>query len=67
MKVILRNTANDLYVLDQDLWTNDQNKARDFGRADRALEAARQSGLKDLEVMISLNGIHFDISREIHF
>ena len=65
MKVILRNTLNNLYVLDDCSWTNDPAKARDFQRADRALEAARCSGVKDLELMISLNGIHFDISRPL--
>ena len=65
MKVILRNMVNDLYVLDQSSWTNDPLKAHDYERADRALEAARSSGLKDLELMISLNGIHFDISRPL--
>lgn len=65
MKVILRDTTNNLYVLDHCSWTNDPTKARDFERADRALEAARNSGLKGLELMISLNGIHFDISRPL--
>ncbi len=65
MKVILRNTVNNLYVLDHNHWTRDQAQAHDFQRADRALEAARTSGLTDLEVMISLNGIHFDISRPL--
>jgi hypothetical protein len=62
MKVILRNTINDLYVLDENRWTHDPGKARDFQRADAALQAARESGLlNDLELMVSLNGIHFDI------
>ena len=61
MKVILRNTSNNLYVVDRNLWTKDLAKAHDFGRADHALEAARQSGLDNLELMVSLNGIHFDI------
>jgi hypothetical protein len=65
MKVILRNMSNNLYVLDHSSWTKDQTKAYDFERADRALEAARSSGLKDLELMISLNGVHFDISRPL--
>ena len=64
MKVILRNTANNLYVLDAASWTSDPLQAYDYQRADRALEAARSSGMKDLELMISLNGVHFDISRQ---
>ena len=65
MKVILRHMVKNLYVLDDCSWTNDPAQARDFQRADRALEAARNSGVKELELMISLNGIHFDISRPL--
>ena len=65
MKVILRNNLNNLYVLDGQQWTNDPHKAHDFGRADYALEAARLSGIKEMELLISLNGVHFDISRPV--
>jgi hypothetical protein len=65
MKVILRNTVNNLYVVDHAHWTHEQAKAHDFERADRALEAARSFGLQNLELMISLNGIHFDISKPL--
>ena len=67
MKVILRNTANNLYVQDQNLWTNDPWKALDFERADRALEAARRSGLKELELMVSLNGVNFEVRKPVQY
>ncbi len=57
MKVILRNAATDLYFIGTNMWTNDPDKALDFGRADRALRVARSAGLKDLELIMSFCGV----------
>ena len=60
MKVILRNTATDLYVLGPKMWTNDPNRAMDFGYAGRAMKLAEEAGFKemlnDMEVILSING-----------
>ena len=60
MKVILRNTATDLYVLGPRMWTNDISRAMDFGYTGRAMKLAEETGLKeivqDMEVILSISG-----------
>ena len=65
MKVILRNMVNNLYLVDQEHWTKDPFKALDFGRADRAIEVARQSGLANMELLMSVNDVNFEICRPL--
>ena len=59
MKVILRNTETDLYFLgpNANMWTNDPEKAMDFGNAERAAKLAREAHLKDVELIMSFSGI----------
>ena len=57
MKVILRNRVTDLYVLGKNMWTNDPEKAHDFGGTTEALALAKQAGLKDLELILSFTGV----------
>jgi len=62
MKVILRNTATDLYVLGPKMWTNDPNRAMDFGYTGRAMKLAEETGLKeivqDMELILSFSGFN---------
>jgi len=62
MRVILRNTATDLYVLGPKMWTNDPNRAMDFGYTGRAIKLAEEAGLKemvnDMEVILSISGFN---------
>ena len=59
MKVILHNTATDLYVLGPKMWTNDPNRATDFGYTGRAMKLAQEPELKeiasDMEMILSFN------------
>ena len=61
MKVILRNTATDLYVMGPKMWTNDPNHAMDFGYTGRAMKLAAESGLneiaQDMEIILSFSGL----------
>ena len=61
MKIALRNTVTDMYLLGPDMWTNEPAKALHFERADRAVEHARTVGLKDLELAVSFSGGIFDL------
>jgi hypothetical protein len=58
MKVILRNVSTDLYFVGPNMWTNDPERALDCGVADRAVRIAREAKLKDMEMIVSFNGIH---------
>ena len=62
MRVILRNRATDLYVLGPKMWTNDPNRAMDFGYTGRAMKLAEETGLKeivnDMELILSINGFN---------
>ncbi len=62
MKVILRNTATDLYVLGPNMWTNDPNRAMDFGYTGRAMKLAEEADLKDMvndmEMILSFSGFN---------
>ena len=49
MKVILRDSSTDLYLVGPNMWTNDRAKALEFERVEHALEQARRAGVKDLE------------------
>ncbi len=61
MKVIVRDTTTNRYLVAPNVWTSDLTKAVDFGRAERAMELARETGLKDLEMMVSFGGSNFDL------
>ena len=56
MKVILRNTETDLYFIGPNMWTNDPERAHDFGYAERAAKQARAEHLKDMELIMSVSG-----------
>src|SRR5207249_1607776 len=57
MKVILRNRTSDLYLLGPNMWTNDPERASDFGRTELAVGLANQAGLKHMELILAFNGI----------
>jgi hypothetical protein len=59
MKVILRNIETDLYFLGPtpNMWTNDPEKALDFGDAERATRLARAAHLKHMEMIMSFSGV----------
>jgi len=61
MKVILRDPSADLYVAGPNMWTDDRGKAFVFECMDHALELANQTGVKDLEVIVSFNHIPDDV------
>ena len=62
MKVILHNTATDLYVLGPKMWTNDPNRALDFGYTGRAVKLAEEAELKEIahemEMILSISGFN---------
>ena len=62
MKVILHNTATDLYVMGPKMWTNDPNRAMDFGYAGRAVKLVEEVGIKemvnDMELILSVSGLN---------
>ncbi len=57
MKVILRNTETDLYFLGPNMWTNDPDRAHDFGDAERAAKIAREARLQHMELIMSFSGV----------
>ena len=57
MKVVLRNRATELYLLGENMWTNDPGRAFDFGRADRAADVAKRNGLRNMEMILSVSGV----------
>ena len=57
MKVVLRNRATELYLLGENMWTNDPGRAFDFGRAERAAAVAKRAGLRDMEMILSVSGV----------
>jgi hypothetical protein len=57
MKVILRDTETDLYFLGPNMWTNDPNRAHDFGDAERAAKIARDARLQHVELIMSFSGV----------
>ena len=61
MKVILRDSSTDLYLVGPNMWTNDRAKALEFERVEHALEQARHAGAKDLELVVSFNHVPGDV------
>jgi hypothetical protein len=57
MKVILRNTNLDLYLAGPNMWSNDPEKALEFGSKDLAVKLAREAQLQDMEILMSVSGL----------
>lgn len=55
---MLRNVNMDLYLAGPNMWSNDPDKAIDFGCKDRAVRLARESRLQDMEMVFSVTGLH---------
>jgi len=61
MTVALHNLNTDLYLVGPNMWTNDRAKALEFERMEDAVELAAQSGLDDLELVVTFSGAPGDI------
>ncbi len=57
MKVILRNVNMDLYFAGPNMWSNDPEKAVEFGNRDMAVKQARDSHLQNMEMVLSVSGL----------
>jgi hypothetical protein len=57
MKVLLRNVNMDLYFAGPNMWSNDPEKALDFGSKDVALRLAQESRLQNMEMVLSVTGL----------
>jgi hypothetical protein len=57
MKVILRNVNLDLYFAGPNMWSNDPEKALEFGSKELALRLAREAHLHDMELVMCVSGL----------
>jgi hypothetical protein len=62
MKVMLRDTDTDLFFLGPNMWTNDPEKAVDFGKTDLAVKTAKQASLEHVELVLCVPGVREALS-----
>ena len=61
MKVLLRNEQSGLYFQAPSKWASVPSEARDFYGTGQALQAAHDSQLKDVQVVLSFGDPHLDV------
>ncbi len=65
MKVLLRNTATGQFYAGPGQWTAEHSEALDFQGPDLALDAASDSKLDTMEVVIHFEECRFDLPMKI--
>jgi hypothetical protein len=61
MKVLLRNIQNGLYFRTPSQWASDPTEALDFFGTGQAIQAALESRLEDVQVVLSFGDPQHDI------
>jgi hypothetical protein len=61
MRILIRDKQTGKYLSGSDMWTDYRDEAADFQHCDRAIDMAREKGLKGVEILLDFGEPQYDI------